>query len=186
MKKRNLFLLGLLVMALVFGFTVMSCAALAGAAITEATQSSQNKRVSKAVTHAIDEIEKVLPENSTVWIYKGREGTGYNQNSLGIVTSTGGAADTAVDDITAAFIRKGIRLVDRQNTTLIQAEQKYQQGGNVTEQDMLSIGKAAGANTLVTVSVVQQGRNQRLQIRVMDIERGIPLMQSDSGDEWRI
>jgi cysteine synthase len=119
-----------------------------------------------------------------VWIYKGRESADYNQNALGVVTSTAGAADTAVDDITAAFIQKRTRLVDRQNAALIQAEQKYQTGGNVTEQDMLSIGQAAGANTLVTVSVVPQGRNQRLQVRVMDIERGIPLMQSDSGNKW--
>ena len=121
-----------------------------------------------------------------MWIHKGTESTGYNRNALGVVTSTAGAADTAVDDITAAFIQKGIRLVDRQNAALVQAEQKFQLGGNVSDQEILSIGQAAGANTLVTVSVVPQGRNQRLQIRVMDIERGVPLMQSGSGEEWRI
>ncbi|MDR0486816.1 MAG: hypothetical protein LBG91_01080, partial [Treponema sp.] len=69
---------------------------------------------------------------------------------------------------------------------LLQAEQKFQTGGNVSDQEILSIGKAAGANTLVTVSVVQQGNNQRLQIRVLDIERGVPLMQSGSGKEWQL
>jgi len=185
MKKRNLFLLGTLVMALVFGMMFGSCASIAGLAITEATQSSQNKRISSAVAHAIDEIEKVLPDNATVWIYKGRESSGSNRNALGIVSSTAGAAETAVDDITSAFIQKGIRLVDRQNAALIEAEQKFQSGGNV-EQEMISIGKAAGANTLVTVSVVPQGRNQRLQIRIVDIEKGIPIMQSGTGEEWRI
>jgi Tfp pilus assembly protein PilV len=185
MVRRN-FLLAILVIVLVFGMTVSGCAALAGAAITEATQSSQNKKVNNAVSHAISEIEKVLPDNATVWINKGAAGAGYNVNSLGIATSTAGAVDTAVDDITSAFIQKGIRLVDRQNAALVQAEQKFQSGGNVSEQEMVSIGKAAGANTLVTVSVVPQGRKQRLQIRVIDIERGIPLMQTSSGEEWTL
>ena len=186
MKRGNVFLMGMLVIVLVFGMIVGSCAQLAGVAITEATQSSQNKRLNSAVAHAISEIQKVLPDNATVWIHKGTESAGYNRNALGVVTSTAGAADTAVDDITAAFIQKGIRLVDRQNAALVQAEQKFQSGGNVSEQEILSIGKAAGADTLVTVSVVPQGRNQRLQIRVMDIERGVPLMQSGSGEQWRI
>jgi hypothetical protein len=186
MKRKNVFPLGMLAMVLVFGFTGMGCAQLAGAAITGATQSSQNKRLNSAIEHAISEIGKVLPENASVWINKGRESAGYNRNAVGVVTSTAGAADTAVDDITAALIQKGIRLVDRQNTALLQAEQSFQYGGNVSDEQMISIGKAAGANTLVTVSVVQQGNNQRLQIRVLDIERGVPLMQSGSGAEWRI
>jgi hypothetical protein len=184
MKRRNLFLRGMLVIALVFGMMAGSCAQLAGAAITQATQSSQNKKLNNVIAYAVSEIENVLPANATVWINKGKESTGYNRNALGVVTSTAGAADTAVDDITSALIKKGVRLVDRQNAALVQAEQKFQTGGNVSDQEVLSIGKAAGANTLITVSVVPQGRDQRLQIRVMDIEKGVPLMQSNSGKEW--
>ena len=184
MKKRDLFLLGMLVMALVFGMTVGSCAQLAGVAITQATQSAQDKKLKSVIEHAVSEIEKVLPANATVWINKGRESAGYSVNAIGVVSSTAGAADTAVDDITSALIQKGIRLVDRQNAALVQAEQKFQRGGDVSDQDILSIGKAAGANTLVTVSVVPQGRGQRLQIRVVDIEKGVLLLQSSSGKEW--
>ena len=184
--KRNVFLWGMLAMVLIFGFTGMSCAELAGAVIQQGAQSSQNKRLNSAIAHAISEIEKVLPDNSTVWIHKGGESAGYNRNALGVVTATGGAAEAAVDDITSAFIQKGIRLVDRQSAALVQAEQSFQYGGNVSDQEMVSIGRAAGADTLVIVSVVQQGNNQRLQIRVLDIEKGVPLMQSGSGSEWRI
>jgi len=186
MKMKNFFMLGMLAVLLVFGFFGTSCAALTGAAISGAAQGSQNRRTATVIAHAISEIEKVLPSNAVVWINKGRESAGYNRNAIGVVSSTAGAADTAVDDITAAFIQKGIRLVDRSNTALIQAEQRYQSSGNVSEQDILSAGAAAGANILVTVSVVPQGNNQRLQIRVMDIEKGIPLMQSGSGNEWRL
>jgi hypothetical protein len=185
MGKTNTFIAFMLMMVM-FGFIGMSCTGLAGVAITEATQSQQNKRVNSAVAHAISEIERVLPANAIVWINKGRESASHQVSSLGVVTSTGGAVDTAVDDITAAFIQKGIRLVDRQNAALIQAEQKFQYGGNVSDQDLISIGNAAGANTLVTVSVVPQGNRQRLQIRVLDIEKGVPLMQSDSSNEWRL
>jgi len=181
--KKNVFLMGLLV---ALSLLAMSCAQLAGAAIQGASQSSQNKKLNTVIEHAISEIEKVLPENATVWIEKGRDGASYNRNALGVVTSTGGAAETAVDDITSAFIQRGIRLVDRQNAVLIQAEQNFQYGGNVSDAELVSVGKAAGANTLVIVSVVQQGNNQRLQVRVLDIERGVPLMQSGSGKEWQL
>jgi hypothetical protein len=186
MKKRNVFLLGMLAVTLVFGITVSGCGALAGVAITEATQSAQNKKVTSVIEHAISEIEKVLPADSTVWINKGTDSAGYNVNALGVATSTAGVAETAVDDITAAFLQKGIRLVDRQNAALVQAEQKFQTGGSVSDQEMVSIGKAAGANILITVSVVPQGKKQRLKISVIDIEKGVPLMQSDSGKDWQI
>ena len=186
MKKKNAFLLGLLAVFLVIELALASCALLTGAAISGASQSSQNKKLNRVVAHAVSEIEKVLPNNATVWIQKGTESVGYNRNVIGVVTSTAGAAETAVDDITASFIEKGIRVVDRQNAALVQAEQRFQAGGNVSEQDMLSAGKAAGANTLVIVSVVPQGDKQRLQIRVMDIEKGVPLMQSRSGKEWEL
>ena len=188
--KKNIFLLGMLAMTLAFGFFEMSCLSLAGAAtgaaITNATQSSQDKKVHKAVDYAISEIQKVLPGDAVVWIHKGKESAVAERNSLGVVTSTSGAVDTAVDDITAALIQKGTRLVDRDNTTLVQAEQKYQMGGDVNDQDIVSAGKAAGANILVTVSVVANGSKQRLQIRVVNIEKGVPLMQSDSSDNWSI
>jgi len=186
MKRKNKFFLGSLIVLLVMGLVLASCAQLAGVAVTQATQNTQNKRLNSTIEHAISEIEKVLPDNATVWINKGSEGTGANRNALGIVTSTAGAVDTAVDDITSAFIQKGIRLVDRQNAALMQAEQKYQLGGAVSDQEIMSIGKAAGANILVIVSVVPQGTNQRLQVRVLDIEKGMPIMQSGSGEEWRI
>lgn len=182
MKKKFL-LLGMMAMVLSFG---MSCAQLTGAAMAGAAQSSQNKRLNSAVAHAISEIEKVLPGSAVVWINKGRDSAGHSRNAMGVVTSTAGATDTAVDDITSALIQKGIRLVDRQNSALIQAEQNFQLGGNVSDNEMVSLGRAAGANILITVSVVSQGNNQRLQIRVLDIERGVPLMQSGSGREWRI
>jgi len=136
MRKKNAFLLGLPAVLLVMGLVLTSCAQLAGVAIANATQSSQNKRLSSVIEYAISEIEKVLPDNAVVWIQKGRESTGVNRNAMGITASTAGAADTAVDDITS--------------------------------------------------SVVPQGNNQRMQIRVMDIERGVPLMQSGSGEEWRL
>jgi hypothetical protein len=59
-KRKNVFPLGMLAMVLVFGFAGMGCAQLAGAAITGATQSSQNKRLNSAIAHAINEIGKVL------------------------------------------------------------------------------------------------------------------------------
>ncbi|MDR2717189.1 MAG: hypothetical protein LBB89_03875 [Treponema sp.] len=134
-----------------------------------ANDRSQTERVA---AFASDEIQKVLPTGARVWVYNNAAA-----NSL---------ADAVVDDITAAFIRKGIRVVDRQNAALIEAEQKFQMSGYVSDDDFLSIGNAAGANTIVVVGITGSGAIRRLQVRVLDIEKGVAIMQSDTGERWQL
>jgi tetratricopeptide (TPR) repeat protein len=121
---------------------------------------------------ASDEIQKVLPKNARVWIYN---------NSPAV-----SMAEAVVDNITASLIQKGIGLVDRQNTALIEAEQQFQMSGYVSDNDFVSIGNMAGANIIVTIGITGTGAMRRLQVRVLDIERGVPLMQSDTGERWQI
>jgi len=126
----------------------------------------------KASDLASAEIQKVLPKNARVWIYNDS-----SNNSM---------AAAIVDNLTAEFINKGIKTVDRQNSALINAEQKFNTSGYVSDNDFISIGNAVGANTIVVIGISGAGANRRLQVRVLDIEKSVPLMQSDTSEKWKI
>ncbi|MDR3020621.1 MAG: hypothetical protein LBU66_06935 [Treponema sp.] len=125
-----------------------------------------------AAEHAINEIQKILPVNARVWIYNNSSG-----NPM---------IEAIVDNITADFIRKRISLVDRENTALIEAEQRFQMSGHVSDNDFTSIGNAIGANTIVIIAITGTGEMRRLQVRVLDIEKSALLLQSDTRDAWKL
>jgi uncharacterized phage-like protein YoqJ len=130
---------------------------------------NQTERISAL---ASEEVRSVLPRNARVWIYNNTA-----NNSLAV---------SVVDNLTSDFIRRGIGVVDRQNTRLVEAEQKYNMSGYVSDNDFLSIGNAVGANTIVIIGINGTGAARRLQVRVLDIEKNIPIMQSDASDKWQI
>jgi len=134
--------------------------------------SEREDPVSKVTAYASEEIQKVLPAGAVVWLYN---------SSLGNTM-----VDAVVDNLTAGFIRKGIGIVDRQNSALIEAEQKLQVSGAVSDAEMVKLGNAAGAKTIVIIGVAGSGAMRRLQVRVLDIERGIPIMQSDTDERWQM
>jgi len=130
---------------------------------------NQTERVA---AYASDEIQKVLPKDARVWIYN---------NAV-----TNPLAGAVVDNITSVFVRKGIRVVDRQNTALIEAEQQLQMSGYVSDDDFVSIGNAAGANTIVIIGIIGSGAIRRLQVQVLDIEKSVTIMQSDTDERWKL
>jgi len=141
----------------------------AGAAEYSDTQ-SQAERVAG---HANKEIQKVLPANARVWIHNNAS---TNQNIVNDV----------IDNLTSTFIKNGITIIDRESISLIMKEQNFQMGGYVSDNDFVSIGKLAGANTLVIINITGTGAARRLQVRVLDIERGVPIFQSDTSENWML
>jgi hypothetical protein len=129
----------------------------------------QTKKISDM---ASEEIQKVLPKNARVWIYNDSI-----NNPMAV---------SVVDNLTAEFIRKGIKTVDRQNAALVNAEKKFNMSGDVSDNDFISIGNAVGANTIVVIGISGAGSTRRLQVRVLDIEKSVPIMQSDTSDKWKI
>jgi hypothetical protein len=126
----------------------------------------------KIADFASEEIQKVLPTNARVWIYNSAV-----NNHMAVAV---------VDNITSGFISKRISVVDRQNIALIEAEQKINTSGFVSDNDFLSIGNAVGANTIVIIGITGTGSMRRLQVRVLDIEKSVPIMQSDTSEKWQI
>ncbi len=129
-------------------------------------------QMEKVTAFAAGEIQAVLPGNAVVWIHNSSSG-----NTM---------AEAVTDNLIADLIRKGIRVVDRQNAALIEAEQNFQMSGSVSDDDFMSIGNAAGANTIVIAGIAGSGAMRRLQIRVLDIEKRISIMQSDTGARWQL
>jgi hypothetical protein len=65
-------------------------------------------------------------------------------------------------------------------------EKSYQLSGNVSDTEMVSIGREAGVNTFVLVSVIGSGGLRRLSVRVLDVERNTVLYQSPQTDEMNL
>ena len=127
----------------------------------------------RVAAHASDEVRRVLPHGARLYIIN----NAVNDRSL---------AYDVIDNMSSIFIRSGVNLVERQNIDLILAEKNLQFSGFVSDADIMSIGNLAGANTAVIVSMTGTGAARRLQLRVLDLERGVPVFISDTGEAWRL
>ena len=141
-----------------------------GEAAGAATFDEAQSQVERVAMHASEEIQKVLPQDARVWIANNAA----NDNMLSAV----------VDNITADFIRRGICVVDRDHSLLISAEQNYQLSGFVSDDYFVSVGNAAGANIIAVIGITGTGAMRRMQVRVLDVERGVPIFQSDTNEAW--
>jgi TolB-like protein len=95
-------------------------------------------------------------------------------------------ADTLVQSITSGLGQRGITIVDRNTTSLLEAERDYQASGAVSDSDFVSLGNAAGVSAFILVSITGAGDMRRLQIRVVDVETGRVLYQSPQDDSMNI
>ena len=69
---------------------------------------------------------------------------------------------------------------------MIAVEQGIHLDGMVTDDDFISVGNAAGANTIIVMGISGAGALRRLNVRVLDIAAGTVRMQSDTGEAWRL
>ena len=127
----------------------------------------------RVAAHASDEVQRVLSANARLFIVNN---AAREQN----------LANDIIDNMTSIFIRRGIRLVDRQSIDMIIIEQNFQLTGYVSDHEIMNIGNLAGANSAVIISITGTGAARRLQVRVLDLERGIPILHSDTSEAWRL
>jgi len=131
------------------------------------------RAMAEATEHAGREVRRVLPADARVWIHN-------------IAAADRSLADDVVDDMTSAFIRDNITVVERGLIDLIAIEQGIHLDGMVADSDFMSIGNAAGANAIIVVGISGAGALRRLNVRVLDIAAGTVRMQSDTGEAWRL
>jgi hypothetical protein len=126
----------------------------------------------RVTLHAISEIQKVLPAEARLWIHN----TTAQQNIVNAV----------VDNMISSFLSGGVTVIERQMIDLVLREQNFHLSGNVSDDDFVSIGNLAGANTVIVVGITGTGAARRLQVRVLDIRAGTVIMQSGIGSEWNL
>jgi TolB-like protein len=127
----------------------------------------------KVADYAVGEIQKILPVGAKVWVFN-------NSKEEKVLAST------VTDEIIAGLMKNGVVIVDRRSSRLIEAEQRFQMSGYVSDDDFVSIGNAEGANTLAIVAITGVSSLRRLQLRVVDIEKRTNILQSDSSDSWKL
>jgi len=139
----------------------------------ETEHRGSGRLIDRVIAHASSEAIRALPPSAKVWLV-GRDGG--EQNLMAAV----------VDGISSALIKSGVIVVDRENAALIERELLLQMSGSVSDSDLLRAGNQAGANMIVIAAITGTGSMRRLQLRILDVEKGVPLLQSDTGEKWNL
>ncbi|MCL2182122.1 MAG: hypothetical protein FWB85_01455 [Chitinispirillia bacterium] len=129
------------------------------------------RQIDRAIAHASGEAMKILPPGARVWIVNNEK----SERAL---------ASSVADGVTSALIKKSVIIVDRENSELIEREFLQQMSGGVSDTDILSAGNQAGANIIIIIAITGTGSMRRLQMRILDVEKGVPILQSDAGGSW--
>jgi hypothetical protein len=121
----------------------------------------------KAVKNAIDTLNSKLPPGANIMIMKSNS---TERNML----------DYVVNQMTKSIIQEGkLKIVDRSNQALIDAEMRYQLSGNVDDNSMVSIGHQLGVQYIVICWISGSKSLRRLNQRVLNIETSQVTDQSD-------
>jgi hypothetical protein len=126
-----------------------------------------NGLADKAVKNAIDRLNAKLPSGSNIMIMKTKS---TERNML----------DYVVNQMTKNVVQAGkLKVVDRSNQTLINAEQQYQLSGNVDDNSAVSIGHQLGVQYIVICWISGEKSLRRLNQKVLNIETAQITDQSD-------
>ena len=123
--------------------------------------------IEKAAKSAIDALHSKLPSGTNIIIVK----TSSTQRNM---------LDSVVDQMTRTVIQAGkLKLVERSNLDLIEAEQEYQLSGYVSDDSIVSIGHQLGAQYIVLCWISGQMSTRRLNLSVLNIETAEVIDQRD-------
>lgn len=112
----------------------------------------------KAVKNVVDTLNSKLPSGTIIMIMK------TSSTDLNMLNGI-------VDQITTAIVgSQKLKVVDRSNQALINAEQQFQLSGNVDDNTAVSIGKQLGAKYIVLCWISGASSSRRLNLRVLNIE----------------
>ena len=143
------------------------------ASVQQHAEEQQQRPGERAANHAVNEITKSLPREPRLWIYN-------------TATSNQDLVNNVIDNMTSTFLNNGVTVVERQRINIIFSEQNFQYSGMVNDNDLVSIGRLAGVNTIVLIDIVGRGYERRLQVRVLDVTTGNVRMQSSASNEWQL
>jgi len=119
----------------------------------------------KAIKSAVDFLQTKLPTGSVIMILK------QNNNDRNTINDV-------LDQITRNVVQgQKLKVVDRSNQAIINAEQQFQISGNVDDNSAVSIGKQLGARYAVLCWISGTMSTRKLNIRILDIETSLIIDQ---------
>jgi len=123
-----------------------------------ALYSDKDGLAAKAAKGAVEEVYTKVPAGANIMI--------------GVSSSTDrNMLDFVVDKMNETIIQEEkLKVIERSNLALINAEQQYQASGNVDDASFVSIGKQLGVQYIVLCGVSGVGIDRRLTIRILNVE----------------
>jgi TolB-like protein len=146
--------------------------AMSNAGLLAAYRENQSRQ-DRVITFALNELTERIPKESRVAVINNSR----NERDI---------AESVTNGIIQGLLSKRVEVVDRSNRALAEAERNYQLSGNVSDDQIVSIGNEAGASVFVLVSVTGSGGSRRLSLRALDVERNTILYQSPQSDEMNL
>ena len=146
--------------------------AIADAGLLEAYAANESQR-DRVVALMIQTLPSVMPRDPRIALINNSQ----NEKEL---------AEIIINGITDGFVKKNITVVDRNNRALLEMEKNYQYSGNVSDEQMVSLGHEAGVNAFILVAITGSGGSRRLSVRMLDVERNTILYQSPQTDEMNL
>jgi TolB-like protein len=88
----------------------------------------------------------------------------------GFRAATSRFSDRVIDDLIDQLAARGVRILDRQNTEAVRAEQEYQYLGYVDEESAVSLGHELGASAIILGSGENMADYYRMNFRMISVE----------------
>jgi TolB-like protein len=146
--------------------------AIANAGLLEAYKGNQSQR-DKVIARMVETLPSAMPDNPRVALINNSQ----NEKET---------AEIIINGIIDGLVKKNITVVDRNNRALVEMERNYQYSGNVSDDEMVSLGHEAGVNAFVLVAITGSGGLRRLSVQMLDVERNTILYQSPQTDEMNL
>ena len=81
-------------------------------------------------------------------------------------------SDFVTNELEFVLLKANLSLVDRSQLDVIRREQNLQLSGDVADDQIVSIGRFAGARLIITGSITGSDSTRRLRLRLLDTETG--------------
>jgi len=122
---------------------------------------AQNVSLDQAIQTSTKAIETDLPKGAKTAV-------------LSFTSTKQAFSDYIVDELaTALSLSKNLQVIDRQHTDAIRKEFNIQFSGDVSDDEVKSIGKQLGAQYVVTGSLVDVGNAYRFRLAAINIESAV-------------
>jgi TolB-like protein len=122
---------------------------------------AQNVSLDQAVQTSAKTVETGLPKGAKAAV-------------LTFTSTKQAFSDYIIDELaTALSLSKNLQVIDRQHTDAIRREFNIQFSGDVSDEEIKSIGKQLGAQYVVTGSLVDIGNAYRFRVAAINIETAV-------------